>query len=73
MAQEDVPSRINIVSRVRDSETERILDRSAESELARPRQSRSVGDVRVSIYNTVPVRSIQKLESYMEDFAQCKW
>ena len=69
----DVRSRMNIVFRIRDPETEQeFLTGATNRNLLGLAGHRSVGGVRVSNYNAVPVKSIEKLASYMEDFVRRK-
>lgn len=66
-------SRMNICFRVKDSETEKkFLDGAKKLHLLGLNGHRSVGGVRASNYNAVPMENVQKLASYMEDFAQCE-
>lgn len=64
-------SRMNICFRVKDPETEKdFLDGAKKLHLLGLNGHRSVGGVRASNYNAVPMENVQKLATYMKEFAQ---
>ncbi|KAK5163622.1 Phosphoserine transaminase [Saxophila tyrrhenica] len=68
-----VRSRMNICVRVKggDAEAEKAFLKGAESRgLMGLKGHRSVGGIRVSNYNAVPVAAAEKLTKYMEEFAK---
>ena len=69
----DVRSRMNICFRVMDDATEKEFLQGAESRMLQGLKGhRSVGGIRISNYNAVPMINIQKLAEYLEGFAQRK-
>ena len=70
---EYVRSRMNICFRVKDDATEKEFLQGAEGRMLQGLKGhRSVGGIRISNYNAVPMANVQKLASYLEDFAQRK-
>ena len=70
-----VRSRMNICFRVGhgDIETEKAFLRDAEARMLQGLKGhRSVGGIRISNYNAVPMSNVEKLASYLEDFAAGK-
>ncbi|KAL8950919.1 MAG: hypothetical protein Q9222_003068 [Ikaeria aurantiellina] len=68
-----IRSRMNICFRIRggDSDQEKTFLEYAEAQLLQGLKGhRSVGGIRVSNYNAVPLENVQKLASYLEDFAK---
>ena len=68
-----VRSRMNICFRVRrgDSTQEKAFLEYAEAQLLQGLKGhRSVGGIRASNYNAVPLQNVEKLATYMEDFAR---
>ncbi|KAL9026827.1 MAG: hypothetical protein Q9196_004567 [Gyalolechia fulgens] len=66
-------SRMNICFRVRggDATQEKTFLEYAEAQLLQGLKGhRSVGGIRVSNYNAVPLTNVEKMASYMEEFAQ---
>ncbi|KAL8708147.1 MAG: hypothetical protein Q9220_006908 [cf. Caloplaca sp. 1 TL-2023] len=67
-----IRSRMNICFRIRggDSDQEKAFLEYAEAQLLQGLKGhRSVGGIRASNYNAVPLENVQKLASYLEDFA----
>ncbi|OAT14326.1 phosphoserine aminotransferase [Blastomyces gilchristii SLH14081] len=67
-----VRSRMNICFRVYggDAEKEKVFLAGAEKRLLQGLKGhRSVGGIRISNYNAVPVENVEKLAAYLEDFA----
>lgn len=68
-----VRSRMNICFRVGDVATEKEFLEGAESRMLQGLKGhRSVGGIRVSNYNAVPMANVQKLVEYLKDFARRK-
>ncbi|KAI4188350.1 MAG: hypothetical protein LQ346_005327 [Caloplaca aetnensis] len=70
---QSVRSRMNICFRIRqgDAAQEKAFLEYAESQLLQGLKGhRSVGGIRASNYNAVPMRNVQKLAAYMADFAR---
>ncbi|KAL8704137.1 MAG: hypothetical protein Q9201_002687 [Fulgogasparrea decipioides] len=68
-----VRSRMNICFRIRggDSTREKTFLEYAEGQLLQGLKGhRSVGGIRVSNYNAVPLKNVQRLAAYLEDFAR---
>lgn len=68
-----VRSRMNVCFRIRqgNTEQEKTFLEYAEAQLLQGLKGhRSVGGIRVSNYNAVPMENVQQLVSYLEDFAQ---
>ena len=66
-----VRSRMNICFRVSDTATEKLFLEGAEKLLLQGLKGhRSVGGIRVSNYNAVPIENVQKLATYLSDFAK---
>ncbi|KAL9016613.1 MAG: hypothetical protein Q9185_006056 [Variospora sp. 1 TL-2023] len=68
-----VRSRMNVCFRIRqgNAEQEKTFLEYAEAQLLQGLKGhRSVGGIRISNYNAVPMENIQQLVSYLEDFAQ---
>ncbi|KAI4269842.1 MAG: hypothetical protein L6R35_006661 [Caloplaca aegaea] len=68
-----VRSRMNVCFRIRqgNAEQEKTFLEYAEAQLLQGLKGhRSVGGIRVSSYNAVPMENVQQLVSYLEDFAQ---
>lgn len=64
-------SHMNVVFRMADEETEqRFLTEAAEADLVNLKGHRSVGGCRASIYNALPVESVEALVSFMKAFQQ---
>ena len=69
-AARDSRSRMNVVFRLRDERlTADFVREAAEAGLANLAGHRSVGGVRASMYNAMPVEGAQKLAEFMKDFA----
>ena len=67
----EVRSRMNICFRVKDVETEKRFLAGAEGRMLQGLKGhRSVGGVRISNYNAVPMENVQKLAEYLTNFAQ---
>lgn len=69
----DVRSRMNVCFRIRqgDAEQEKAFLANAESQLLQGLKGhRSVGGIRASNYNAVPMKNVQKLAAYLENFAR---
>ena len=67
-----VRSRMNICFRVRhgDLESEKAFLRDAEARILQGLKGhRSVGGIRISNYNAVPMANVEKLAAYLEQFA----
>lgn len=65
-------SRMNICFRIRGGDPEaekRFLEGAEERNLQGLKGHRSVGGIRASNYNAVPVEHVEKLVSYLKDFA----
>lgn len=70
---QSVRSRMNVCFRVRhgDAAQEKAFLEYAESQLLQGLKGhRSVGGIRASNYNAVPMKNVQKLAAYMADFAR---
>lgn len=68
-----VRSRMNICFRVKDAATEKEFLEGAEARMLQGLKGhRSVGGIRASNYNAVPMANVQKLAQYMSDFARAK-
>lgn len=68
--QKSVRSRMNICFRIKDSETEKDFLTGAEKRMLQGLKGhRSVGGIRVSNYNAVPMENVQKLAEYLVNFA----
>jgi phosphoserine aminotransferase len=68
-----VRSRMNICFRVKggDAEVEKAFLKGAESRgLLGLKGHRSVGGIRISNYNAVPVAAAEKLANYLQEFAK---
>ncbi|KAL2039068.1 hypothetical protein N7G274_008117 [Stereocaulon virgatum] len=71
--EKSVRSRMNICFRIEDDATEKEFLQGAEGRMLQGLKGhRSVGGIRISNYNAVPMVNVQKLASYLEDFAQRK-
>lgn len=69
----DVRSRMNICFRIRggDSAQEKTFLEYAEGQLLQGLKGhRSVGGIRASNYNAVPLKNVERVATYMEEFAQ---
>ena len=67
-----VRSRMNICFRIRggDAAQEKVFLEYAEAQMLQGLKGhRSVGGIRVSNYNAVPLANVTKLATYLEDFA----
>jgi phosphoserine aminotransferase len=63
-------SRMNVTWRLADDELERaFLAQAHEKGLVELRGHRSVGGIRASIYNAMPIEGVRALASFMDDFA----
>lgn len=68
-----VRSRMNICFRVGDAATEKAFLEGAERRMLQGLKGhRSVGGVRISNYNAVPMINVQKLAEYLKQFAEGK-
>ncbi|CAD6583922.1 MAG: Phosphoserine transaminase [Alectoria sarmentosa] len=68
-----VRSRMNICFRVLDTATEKEFLEGAEARMLQGLKGhRSVGGIRASNYNAVPMANVQKLAEYLSDFARAK-
>lgn len=66
-----VRSRMNICFRVKDAATEEEFLEGAETRMLQGLKGhRSVGGIRASNYNAVPMANVQKLAEYLSDFAR---
>lgn len=69
---ESVRSRMNICFRIRngDAESEKIfLQRAEAKSLQGLKGHRSVGGIRISNYNAVPMANVERLATHLKDFA----
>lgn len=65
-----VRSRMNICFRIRDEATEKAFIKGAEAKgLLGLKGHRSVGGIRISNYNSIPLEGAEKLVAYLEEFA----
>ena len=63
-------SLMNVTFRFSDDDLQaQFLDRAAEQGLSNLKGHRSVGGIRASIYNAMPIEGVQALASFMSDFA----
>jgi phosphoserine aminotransferase len=70
-AQPDVRSLMNVTFRLPDDDAQSRFLKGAEAEgLDSLKGHRSVGGMRASIYNAMPVAGVEKLRDYMNDFAK---
>jgi phosphoserine aminotransferase len=70
-AHPDSRSRMNITFRLPDEELgKKFVKEAAERNMLGLKGHRSVGGCRASIYNSLPVESVKKLVSFMEEFAE---
>ncbi|HET7235674.1 MAG TPA: 3-phosphoserine/phosphohydroxythreonine transaminase, partial [Actinomycetota bacterium] len=66
----DARSRMNVTFRLRTEDLDRaFVAEAAASGLAELRGHRSVGGIRASIYNAMPVEGVHKLAAFMGAFA----
>ena len=64
-------SRMNATWRLADEDLERrFLDEARANDLLELRGHRSVGGIRASIYNAMPIEGVRALRSFMDDFAR---
>jgi phosphoserine aminotransferase len=69
-ARPDARSRMNVTWRLRDEDLERaFLDEARANGLVELKGHRSVGGIRASIYNAMPVEGVRALRSFLEEFA----
>ncbi|MEC8555595.1 MAG: 3-phosphoserine/phosphohydroxythreonine transaminase [Planctomycetota bacterium] len=69
-AQKSDRSLMNVTFRFGNDESqEKFLARAADSGMITLKGHRSVGGIRASIYNAMPVENVQQLASFMSDFA----
>jgi phosphoserine aminotransferase len=62
-------SRMNVPFKLRDpSRDEAFLQGAKERGMVQLKGHRSVGGMRASIYNAMPIEGVQTLVSYLEDF-----
>lgn len=62
---------MNVVFKMSDAETdERFLGEAADNNLATLKGHRSLGGIRASIYNAMPLEGVEALAQFMKDFAQ---
>ena len=62
---------MNVVFKMADAETdERFLSEAADNNLATLKGHRSLGGIRASIYNAMPLEGVEALVQFMKDFAQ---
>ena len=68
-AQPDCRSEMNVTFRLASSQLEReFLDGAAHRDLVSLGGHRSVGGIRASIYNAMPVAGVERLRDYMNEF-----
>ena len=61
---------LNVTFRFGDDELqEKFLAQAADNGMVTLKGHRSVGGIRASIYNAMPVENVQQLASFMSDFA----
>ena len=66
---EDSRSHMNIVFRLPDEDLEeRFVAEAAEADMVNLKGHRSVGGIRASVYNAMPLGSVETLVSFMADF-----
>ena len=69
-AKKDSRSMMNVTFKFTDDETQaRFLSGAKEHDLDALKGHRSVGGIRASIYNAMPIEGVEALASYMTDFA----
>jgi phosphoserine aminotransferase len=69
-ARPDSRSRMNVTWRLPDEDLERaFVDEARADGLVELKGHRSVGGIRASIYNAMPIEGVQALRSFMDDFA----
>jgi phosphoserine aminotransferase len=67
----DVRSRMNVVFRLPSEELEKqFVSEAAAAQMVGLKGHRSVGGIRASIYNAVPLESVQALAQFMTEFAR---
>ena len=70
-AQKDSRSLMNVTLRLPSEELEKEFLQLAESKnFSGLKGHRSVGGIRVSMYNAMPIAAIEKLTEFMKEFAQ---
>jgi phosphoserine aminotransferase len=70
-ADTDSRSTMNVVFKTADSETDdRFLTEAANHGMTTLKGHRSVGGIRASIYNAMPIEGVEALAQFMNDFAQ---
>ncbi len=71
VANPDHQSRMNVAWRTRDPElAPRFVAEAAEARLSGLKGHRKVGGLRASIYNAMPLSGVERLVSFMDDFAR---
>jgi phosphoserine aminotransferase len=69
-ARPEARSRMNVTWRLADEELERrFVDEARANGLVELKGHRSVGGIRASIYNAMPIEGVRRLRSFMDDFA----
>jgi phosphoserine aminotransferase len=69
-AKPEARSRMNVTWRLPDEELERsFVEKARAHDLVELKGHRSVGGIRASIYNAMPVEGVRALRSFMDDFA----
>ncbi len=69
-AEKPARSMMNVTFTIKDSELEkRFAEEAIDAELSGLKGHRSVGGIRASIYNAMPVEGVKALVSFMEDFS----
>jgi phosphoserine aminotransferase len=62
-------SRMNVVFRLRDeSLTDKFIEEAGRQDLVQLKGHASVGGIRASIYNAMPIEGVQKLVAFMQEF-----
>ena len=70
-AQSSCRSDMNVTFRLKDEELEKqFVENAAEHGLVELKGHRSVGGIRASIYNAMPVQGVEMLRQFMLDFQQ---
>jgi phosphoserine aminotransferase len=70
-AQPDSRSLMNVTFRLPDDETQaKFLDEAKARGLAELKGHRSVGGIRASIYNAMPLEGVELLAAFMREFAR---
>lgn len=62
-------SRMNVVFRLRDETlTDKFVEEAGQQDLVQLKGHASVGGIRASIYNAMPIEGVQKLVAFMQEF-----